>query len=102
MQEKSVILQCLRYIADNKFFGKGEDAVDVPLKEESNVPKIVDEKEDSVMDTGGVMEETLVSSTPVEQPVEAVVAEEKKAEEEDVSVDQEQTITECDTALLEQ
>ncbi|CAO3629723.1 unnamed protein product [Mucor fragilis] len=89
MQEKSVILQCLRYIADNNFFGKG-DSVGVPLKEESNVPKTLDEQEDSMMDASGVIDETLASSAPAEQSVlEAVVAEESKAEE--VSVDQEQT-----------
>lgn len=79
----------MRYIADNNFFGKG-DSVGVPLKEESNVPKTLDEQEDSMMDASGVIDETLASSAPAEQSVlEAVVAEESKAEE--VSVDQEQT-----------
>lgn len=62
----------------------------MPLKEESNVPKTLDEQEDSMMDASGVIDETLASSAPAEQSVlEAVVAEESKAEE--VSVDQEQT-----------
>ncbi|KAL9558839.1 hypothetical protein MBANPS3_000701 [Mucor bainieri] len=92
MQEKSVILQCLRYIADNNFFGKGDKPVDVPLKEESNVPKILDENEVSTTDANGMISETLASSEPVEPSVEAVIADENR----EVSVDQEQPIAECD------
>ncbi|KAK4516747.1 uncharacterized protein ATC70_011725 [Mucor velutinosus] len=96
MQEKSVILQCLRYITDNNFFGKGGEPVDVPsLQEESNVPTILDKTEASITNASGRIDETSASSEPVEQPVEAVTVEENK----EVSVSQEQPITECNTVL---
>ncbi|KAL9554196.1 hypothetical protein PS6_003557 [Mucor atramentarius] len=95
MQEKSVILQCLRYIADNNYFGKGE-SVDLPLKEESSVPKSLDEKEGSITDDSGVsrvIEETSISPVPVEQSEEAAIAEEAPVDQE------QQPINNCDASL---
>lgn len=97
MQEKSVILQCLRYIADNNFFGKGGEAVvDGPVAEESNsVPKTLDEEQVSTTDANGM----LADAEPVEQPAEAVIAEEENTK---ASVDQEQPIIECCDSTLGQ
>lgn len=95
MQEKSVILQCLRYIADNNYFGKGE-SVELSLKEGSSVPKSLDEKEGSITDGSGVsrvIEETSISPVSVEQSEEAAIAEEAPVDQE------QQPINNCDASL---
>lgn len=92
MQEKSVILQCLRYIVDKKFFGKGnQQPIDVQLKvpaiTETDVAVIVNEDitEDS-KDTlevtnsiSGLIDEA--TSHIVQQSNEAVIAEESDVSE---------------------
>lgn len=87
-QEKSVILQCLRYIADEKFFGKGDQQpIDVQMKvaaiTETDVAVVAEEKvmEDS-KDTSEVtssINET--TSHIVEQSNEAVIVEESDVSE---------------------
>lgn len=47
LQEKNVILQCLRYIADNNYFGKGENNAAEPAKtnepDSTTKPEIIQE-----------------------------------------------------------